>query len=51
VVDAQLSLAQVRIERLQAMYNYDVCLARLLQYAGIPEQFTNYKQRPTVKTN
>jgi outer membrane protein TolC len=50
VVDAQLSLAQVRIDRLQAMYNYDVCLARLLQYAGIPEQFTAYKQRTQVKT-
>jgi len=50
VVDAQLALAQVRIERLQAMYNYDLCLARLLQYAGIPEQFSAYKQRPLAKT-
>ena len=50
VVDAQLALAQVRIERLQAMYNYDVCLARLLQYSGIPEQFTAYNQRPNAKS-
>jgi len=50
VVDAQLMLAQVRIERLQAMYNYDLCLARILQYAGIPEQFSAYKQRPMAKS-
>jgi len=51
VVDAQLALAQIKIERLQAMYNYDLCLARLLQYAGIPEQFNSYKQRPSSKSN
>lgn len=49
VVDAHLALAQVKIERLQAMYNYDLCLARLLQYAGIPEQFSAYKQKPLAK--
>lgn len=45
VVDANLALAQVRIERLQAMYGYDLTLARLLQYAGIPETFTDYRQK------
>jgi outer membrane protein TolC len=50
VVDANLSLAQVRIERLQAMYNYDLSLARLLQYSGIPEEFANYRQRKDAKT-
>ena len=44
VVDAELTLAQVRIERLQAIYNYDVCLAKILQYAGIPDKFSSYQQ-------
>ena len=50
VVDARLALAQVRIERLQAMYGYDLTLARLLQYAGVPEEFSTYRQRNTAKT-
>jgi outer membrane protein TolC len=45
VVDANLAVAQVRIERLQAMYNYDLALAHLLQYAGTPETFSSYMQR------
>jgi outer membrane protein TolC len=50
VVDANLGLAQVRIERLQAMYGYDLTLARLLQYSGVPEEFNNYRQRGDAKT-
>lgn len=50
VVDANLALASVRIERLQAMYNYDLTLAKLLQYSGIPGEFNAYRQRPGVKT-
>lgn len=50
VVDARMALAQVKIERLQAMYGYDLTLARLLQYAGIPEEFSSYLTRPGVKT-
>ncbi|NJO68624.1 MAG: TolC family protein [Bacteroidetes bacterium] len=50
VVDARMALAQVKIERLQAMYSYDVTLAKLLQTAGIPEEFPAYSQRKNVKT-
>jgi outer membrane protein TolC len=50
VVDARLALAQVKIERLQAMYGYDVTLARILQYAGIPDEFPAYQKRLGVKT-
>ncbi len=50
VSDATLALAQVRIERLEAMYGYDISLARLLQYTGIPEQFQQYRQLKDVKT-
>jgi outer membrane protein TolC len=50
VIDARLALAQVKTERLQAMYNYDVTLAKLLEYAGIPADFPAYATRPGVKT-
>jgi hypothetical protein len=35
-------LASVSVERLQAMYRFDLTLAKLLQYSGIPEQFEFY---------
>jgi len=50
VVDARLALAQVRTERLQAMYNYDITLVRLLEYSGIPGDFPSYARRQGVKT-
>jgi outer membrane protein TolC len=50
VVDARLALAKVSIDRLQAMYGYDITLAHLLQYAGVPEQFNDYRTRKEVKT-
>jgi outer membrane protein TolC len=43
LVDANLMLAKVIIDRLQAMYNYDVTLAALLQVCGTPEMFLNYQ--------
>ena len=43
LVDANLLLAKVRIDRLQAMYNYDVTLAALLQVCGTPEKFLAYQ--------
>lgn len=42
VSDANLLLAKMEIEQLQATYNYDVMLSKLLYYAGIPEQFNDY---------
>jgi len=50
VVDARLALCQVRIERLQAIYGYDLALANILQYAGISDQFPLYARRPGVIT-
>jgi outer membrane protein TolC len=49
VIDARLALAQVQTERLEAMYNYDLTLAQLLQYSGIPNDFPSYAQRTSVK--
>ena len=43
LVDANLLLAKVKIDRLQAMYNYDVTLATLLQVCGSPDLFLAYQ--------
>ncbi len=45
LVDARLLVAKFRIERLQVMYQYDVALASLLQFCGVPDQFLDYQQR------
>ena len=50
VVDARLALSKVRIERLEAMYGYDKTLADILQYAGIPSEYSTYLKRAGVIT-
>jgi outer membrane protein TolC len=42
VVDAQLSLSGIRVERLLAAYNFDVALARLLEACGRAAEFPQY---------
>lgn len=42
LIDAELNLAKVRIERLETAYKFDVALARLLDVAGVGEEFTEY---------
>lgn len=42
VSDANLALAKVKIERFQAMYNFDVALAKTLYYSGQINEFTSY---------
>lgn len=49
LVDAELSLAKVRIERMQAAYNYDVALARLLEASGVSDEFTDYMHRGNAR--
>lgn len=46
VSDANLAVAKVKIERLQIMYAYDVALSKLLYYAGLEEEFSNYMLSP-----
>ena len=48
LVDANLLLAKVKIDRLQAMYNYDVTLATLLQICGSPDRFMVYQSGSDV---
>lgn len=43
VSDADLLLAKVRIERLQAIYQCDLALSKLLYYAGTPDKFLEYQ--------
>ncbi len=43
IADAELLVARSKIERLQAIYNYDIALSRLLYYAGIPDEFLQYQ--------
>jgi len=50
VADASLFLAKIRIDRLQAMYGYDVSLSKLLYYAGLTDQFTEYMKRAETHT-
>ena len=45
LIDAELNLAGVRTERLQAAYNFDVLLAQLLEAAGISDEYPSYARR------
>ncbi len=49
LIDAELNLAAVRTERLQAAYHYDTALARLLEAAGVSEEFTDYARRADAR--
>ena len=45
LIDAELNLAGVRTERLQAAYQFDLLLAQLLEAAGISDEFPAYARR------
>ncbi len=45
LIDAELNLAGVRTQRLQAAYNYDLLLAQLLEAAGISDEYPSYARR------
>ena len=49
LIDAELNLAGVRAERLQAAYKFDLALARLLEAAGISEEFADYARRTDAR--
>ena len=48
VADASLALAKVKMEKLQAIYNYDVALSKLLFYSGMLSEFGDYQNNPNV---
>ena len=49
LIDAELNLAGVRTERLQAAYNFDLLLAQLLKTAGISDEFPAYARRSDAR--
>jgi outer membrane protein TolC len=49
LTDASLAVAKAKIERLEAMYQFDVALSKLLYYAGIEKDFPTYQERPGAK--
>ncbi len=50
LVDANLLVAKVKIDRLQVFYQYDVTLATLLQVCGKPELFATYLAAENIIT-
>jgi outer membrane protein TolC len=49
VSDANLAVAKVKIDRLQAIFAWDVAFSKLLYYSGISDQFVTYMRNPDVK--
>lgn len=49
LIDAELNLAKSRIERLQAAFNFDVALARLLEASGVSDEFAAYPRRSDAR--
>ncbi len=45
VIDAELNLAAIRTERLQAAYGFDLALARLLETTGAADCYASYLRR------
>lgn len=50
LIDAELNVAKVRTERLQAAYHFDLSLAQLLESAGISDTFGAYPRRADART-
>ena len=50
LIDAELNLAKARTERLEAAFNYDVTLAKLLEAVGISIKFTEYIEQNNIQT-
>jgi outer membrane protein TolC len=49
VSDANLAVAKAKIERLQAIYAWDVALSKLLYYSGMSDQFVSYMNNQESK--
>ncbi len=49
VVDAQLALAKVKLETLNALYRFDVALAELLEVCGLSEHYETYQNNNDVE--
>jgi len=47
VIDAELSLSRAQVDRLTALYDLDLALARLLEASGRSDRFLEYLDRAT----
>jgi outer membrane protein TolC len=47
VIDAELSLSRAQVDRLTALYDLDLALARLLEASGQSDRFLDYLDRAT----
>jgi outer membrane protein TolC len=47
VIDAELSLSRAQVDRLNALYDLDLALARLLEASGQSDRFLEYLHRAT----
>lgn len=50
LIDAELNLAKTRTELIEAVYMYDVTLAKLLEAAGISHQYESFLSNPNTKS-
>lgn len=56
LIDAQLNLSRAQIERLEAVYNFDVTFVKLLEAAGVSDSLSDYiysaqAEMITIKTD
>jgi outer membrane protein TolC len=49
VSDANLAVAKTKIDRLQAIYSWDVALSKLLYYSGMSDRFLDYMNLSEAK--
>lgn len=49
VSDANLAVAKTKIDRLQAIFSWDVTLSKLLYYSGMSDRFLNYQNLNEAK--
>jgi outer membrane protein TolC len=49
LVDAHLALSKVKIEKLNAVYEFDVALAKLLEVCGLSQQYNSYQNYNDVE--
>lgn len=48
LVDAKLAVTKVQIERLKVLYDFDVCLSKLLELSGLSRNFVAIQQDSNV---
>jgi len=51
VVDAKLAFSAVKIERLKAVYDFDVALAKCLEVSGLSSDFVKYRNKADMEVD